>query len=162
MVRKNHNKCVFLFEMTRHTEILISCVCKWAIKVEFRWLRFIQMDQIVHFDCQSWISFGLKVKISLCMESWFLMTCHVPFWRRRVHDQIDSIKGGNKTCRKKKVYEYTSIGWYFVVWYLYILKLMMQLNLNVQNGCQKHRRWCVECLRKRVKFDLETDSNNLD
>ena len=67
MVCSNHYKCVFLLEMTRHTEILITCVHKQAINVEFMWCRFIQMTQIVHFDCQTRIVCGWKIKIGLCM-----------------------------------------------------------------------------------------------
>ena len=34
-VCSNHYKCVFLLEMTRHTEILITCARQKAINVEF-------------------------------------------------------------------------------------------------------------------------------
>ena len=67
MVCSNHYKCVFLLKMTRHTEILITCVRKRAINVQFTWWRFIQMDQIVQWDCQTWIVCGWKVEISLCV-----------------------------------------------------------------------------------------------
>ena len=66
-VCNNRYKYPFLLEMTTFTEILFTFVRRWAINVEFRWFRFMKMDKIVHFKCQTCIIAGSKVKINLCL-----------------------------------------------------------------------------------------------
>ena len=57
-VSKNHYKYVFLLEMTKSKGVLFKYVRKWEIDVEFTWWRFIQLDQIVHFEFQNCIIAG--------------------------------------------------------------------------------------------------------